>query len=113
MNGEARNPQDPYAVGLRKDDTTVGHVPRAISCVCTLFLRRGGFIKATVTGPRRYSQDLPQGGLELPCTYRFTGEREKRKNVGYLVHPRNFNCENPDSALTRENYIPQKIPGIW
>ena len=22
---KARNPQDPYAVGLRKEDTTVGH----------------------------------------------------------------------------------------
>ena len=28
-----------------------------------------GAINATVTGPRQYSQDLPQGGLELPCTY--------------------------------------------
>ena len=59
---EARNPKDPYAVCLRKDDTTVGHVPHIISC------------KAIVTGPRRYSQDLPQGGLELPCTYRFTSK---------------------------------------
>ena len=38
---EDRNPQDPYAVGLKKDDTTVGHVPRTISCICTLFLRCG------------------------------------------------------------------------
>ena len=41
---EDRNPQDPYAVGLKKDDshdTTVGHVPRTISCICMLFLRRG------------------------------------------------------------------------
>ena len=37
-------------------------------------LRRGGTINATVTSPRQYSRDLPQGGLELPCTYRFTGK---------------------------------------
>ena len=61
---EDRNPQDPYAVGLKKDGTTVGHVPRTISCICTLFLRRGGVIEATVTGPRQYSQDL----LLLPCS---------------------------------------------
>ena len=46
---EARHPQDPYAISLRKDDTTVGHVPHIISCICMLFLRHGGFIEATVT----------------------------------------------------------------
>ena len=45
-----RNPQDPYAVSVKKVGTTVGHVPRVISCICTLFLRCGGVIKATVTG---------------------------------------------------------------
>ena len=64
---EARNPRDPYAVGLRKDSVTVGHVPRSISCICTLFLRQGGIIVSTVTGSRKHSDDLPQGGLELPC----------------------------------------------
>jgi len=38
---ENRNPRDPYAVALRKDSITVGHVLRAISCICTLFLKRG------------------------------------------------------------------------
>ena len=28
---EDRNPQDPYAVGLRKDGTTISHIPRTIS----------------------------------------------------------------------------------
>ena len=41
---EGRNPEDPYAVALRKDGIIVGHVPRTISCACTLFLRRGGAI---------------------------------------------------------------------
>ena len=81
---EDRNPQDPYAVGLKKDGTTVGHVPRTISCICTLLLRRGGVIEATVTGPQ-YSQDLPQGGLELPCTYRFTGEETLAKKARQLL----------------------------
>ena len=31
---EVKNSQNPYAVGLREYDTTVGHV---ISCICTLF----------------------------------------------------------------------------
>ena len=39
--------------------------------VCSLFLRRGGSIHCKVTGSRRYSSDLPQGGLEIPCSLVF------------------------------------------
>ena len=52
---EDRNYKDPYAVGVKKVGTTVGHVPRVTSCICTLFLRCGGVIKATVTGAIQYS----------------------------------------------------------
>ena len=83
---KARNSQDPYMVCLRKDDTTVGHVPCVISCICTLFVRHGGFIKATVTGPWQCSQDLLQGGLELPYMYRFTGEEALTKKAHQLLH---------------------------
>ena len=40
-----------YVVSLRKDGTTIGHVPRIILCICMLFLRCGGVIEVTVTGP--------------------------------------------------------------
>ena len=42
-----------FAVAVMKDDNIVGHVPRKISTVCSLFLRRGGLIE--LTGRRRYS----------------------------------------------------------
>ena len=42
--------------------------------MCLLFLCQGGNIVCIVTGHRRYSQDLPQGGLEIPCTLSFSGE---------------------------------------
>ena len=73
---EFRRPirEDRYAVALRKDGVIVGHVPRTISCMCTRFLSHGGTITSTVTGPRKYSDHLPQGGMELPCTYKFTGK---------------------------------------
>ena len=35
--GEVKNPQDYYVVGLRKYGTTVGHVLHVISCICMLF----------------------------------------------------------------------------
>ena len=79
---EERNSHDPFAVGLKKAGTgTVGHVPHTISCICTLFLRQGGAIDATVTGPRRYSADLEKGGLEIPCRYRFTGREDSVKKA--------------------------------
>ena len=36
---------------FEEQGTTVNHVPCAISCICTLFLRCCGVIEATVTGP--------------------------------------------------------------
>ena len=37
---EVKNPQDLYTVSLRKYGTTVGHVLRLISCICTLFFNK-------------------------------------------------------------------------
>ena len=37
-----RNPRDPYAVVVKKDGITVGHLPCKISRICSLFLMRGG-----------------------------------------------------------------------
>ena len=73
---EPGNPSDPYAVAVIKeivgDDVVVGHVPRAISSICSIFLRRGGYITSRVNGHRRYSSDLPQGGQEIPCVLTFS-----------------------------------------
>ena len=37
-------------------------------------MQHGGTITAVVTGRRRYSSDLVQGGLEILCDLRFCGE---------------------------------------
>ena len=74
---EIRNRKDPYAVAVTKDGATVGHLPRKVARMCSLFIRRGGTIKCIVNGRKRYSRDLPQGGLEIPCTAVFTGTREE------------------------------------
>jgi len=62
---EVGNWSNTFTVAMKKDSVTVGHVPRAISPICSIFIRRGGTIKCRVTGARQYSSDLPQGGLEL------------------------------------------------
>ena len=66
-----------YAVAVISNDTIVGHVPRTISAVCHFFLRRNGNILCQVTGRRRRSEDLVQGGLEVPCTLTFTGDAKE------------------------------------
>ena len=67
---EPGNIQDPHAVAMIKGVDVVGHVPRKISTMCSMFLRRAGStIVCTVTGLRRHSVDLVQGGMEVPCKY--------------------------------------------
>ena len=61
------NRRDQYAVAIKKDRIIIGHLPCKISRPCSLFLRRGNEITCRVIGHRRYSVDLPQGGLEVPC----------------------------------------------
>ena len=62
---EISNQHDMYAVAVKlpANRKTIGHLPRKISRVCSLFIRRGGSISCIVTGRRQYSSDLPQGGL--------------------------------------------------
>ena len=69
---ESFNPYDSYAVAIIKDDLVVGHMLRNISVTCSAFLRRGDAITCTVTGARQYSNDLPQGGLKVPCRLKFS-----------------------------------------
>ena len=64
---EPSNTMDPYAVSVIKDSITVGHLPRKISAAL------GGRTNSCVTESRRYSRDLSQGGLEIPCKILFRG----------------------------------------
>ena len=71
---EENNTHDPNVVAVKKGTQIVGHLPRIISATCSLFLHRNGVISATITDGRRCSIDLPQGGLEVPCVLKLTGE---------------------------------------
>ncbi len=68
------NTHDCYAVAVCKADTIIGHVPRCLSRLFWLFLKKPNTtIKCFVIGTRRHSSDLVQGGLEVPCKFLFTG----------------------------------------
>ena len=73
---EMHNPHDSFAVAVTKDHVVVGHLPRKYSAIFWSFLRSGS-ITCIITGTRRYSRDLVQGGLEVPCTLIFKGEPSK------------------------------------
>jgi len=78
---EEENSQDHYAVAVFKHNTIVGHLPRAISTVCSLFIRHGGSIRHEITDSRHYSRDLPQGGMEVPCKLHFYGDGSELKKI--------------------------------
>ena len=82
---EPLNSSDRYAVAVMKDDVIVSHLPRYLSRVLSLFLLRNGTIECIVTGSRRYSSDLPQGGLEIPCKLIFHGKKEDIKKLKRLL----------------------------
>ena len=58
-------------MALKFNDTTVGHVPKFLSKITYFFLKLGGDLVVKITGQRRYSPDLDQGGMELPGTLVF------------------------------------------
>lgn len=82
---ERADSKDPFAVAVVKSQVTVGHIPRQNSSICSMFLRHGGTICCRVTASRRYSKDLPQGGLEIPCVLTFQGGAKDIAKVSKLV----------------------------
>ena len=98
------NYRDPFAVAVMRSGVVVGHVPRKISSVCSMFLRRGGTISCSVTGGRRYSEDLPQGGLEVPCTLTLRGAHRDIDKAKVLLK-RAFSS---DGRADKENEPPKK-----
>lgn len=46
----------------------------------------GANITCTVTGSQRYSRDLPQGGMGIPCIMRFTGDKTTVRKAFTLLN---------------------------
>ena len=93
----------------------VGHVPRLISMVCSVFIHQGGFIVCVVTGPRQYPADLPQGGLEVPCCYTFKTNRDAegekaRKIIEGLLSVEIIPALEPD-AQSKIGGVLNQVPG--
>ena len=79
---ESGNFSDSYAVAIKKGGEVVGHVSRKVSAACSLFLQFRGALYCEITNNHcRYSADLSQGELEIPCKFGFQCEVYKK-----LIH---------------------------
>lgn len=89
------NSHDTFAVATKKSTEVVGHVPRFLSSICSIFIRRGGEIVCRITGTRRYSADLPQGGMEIPCILIFKSQsiKECSKTEHLIKSAKNISSE--------------------
>ena len=105
---EKFNAADPFAVAVVKEETTVGHVPRKTSSICSLFLRRNGTILCQIVGNRRYSGDLPQGGLEVPCTLRFQSNAKDVNNVKRIIEATLATRSTPLSPPSKKRKLESK-----
>ena len=83
---EENNLSDKFAVKLLRNDGNneqcVGHVSIEHSKVFNFFLKRGGKIFATVTSNKFFNI-----GLELPCTYTFSGQAADVEKLRTLLKP--------------------------
>ena len=95
------NVYDTFEVAVKKDDEIVGHCPRKLSAICSIFIRRGGKITCQVTGRRQHPSDLPQGGLEIPCklTFHTNKKREADKTAKLIKNALSKNITNTETAV--------------
>ena len=110
---EFGNIEDPYAVKIVDSaSVTIGHVPRKISTLCHMFLLRSGSIICQITGPRRYSIDLVQGGLEVPCNFIFTGFDRDIFKLKKLINAAPVKCPsiNNDKIKIKEEFTGEEQP---
>ena len=69
--------EDRYAIAIISNNQTVGHVPKFLSKLTFFFLKHGVMLTVKVTGERRYSFDLPQGGMEIPAEFIYKSEKKE------------------------------------
>ena len=106
---ETGNAFDPFAVCVKKDAKVVGHVPRKISAICSIFLQKNGTIYCEVIGRRRYSRGIPQGGLEIPCCLTFVGPRKYTDTLSSKIMRLRSTTDKPTSDDRKETELTAKV----
>ena len=111
---EDGNASNSYTVAIKKGSEIIGHVPRKISAACHVFLEFDGSLSCIITEAHcRYSSDLPQGGLEIPCKLVF--ESTMSSNLVPKVQRLVSTCPPIELKLARKapkQSIKEAVPGI-
>ena len=81
---EPLNSSDRYAIEVLTEGRISGVAGGQLSRILSLFLLENGTIDCVVIGGRRYSSDLPQGGLEIPYKLIFNGKRDDIKKLSEI-----------------------------
>ena len=69
---------DKYAIALiNSESVTVGHLPKFMSKLAQLFVKHARKIRCEITGSKKCSSDLEQGGLEIPAKIIFQNSNER------------------------------------
>ena len=67
-----------YAFALiNSESVIVGQLPKFMSKLAHFFVKHAGKIRCEITGSKRYSSDLEQGGLEIPAKIIFQNSNER------------------------------------
>ena len=104
------NVYDPFAVKVIKAGNTVGHLPKKLSSTCSFFIMKGGVILYKVTDPtRKYSGDLVQCGLVIPCVITLRGTKELIDRVNKLLAVSNKSIK-PTSEHNSKNPGKKPVP---
>ena len=108
---ELGNRVDVFAVAVIKSEKTVGHLPRKISSICSIFLRHGGKITCEVSGSRRHSKDLTQGGMEVPCKLVFVGSSKDVAKAKKLIESSALSQACSINATSHHQKDPAEVSG--
>ena len=68
---EVGNIYDLHPEAILRGGDMVDHVPRTILTSCNVFIRKGCVITCIISGYRKYSLYLEQGGFNVPCKLQF------------------------------------------
>ena len=83
---ELGNPKDPYAIAVLTVHTKNFQSSPQENIDCLFCASsKGGQITCVITASRRYSPDLTQGGLEVPCSLKFQGKQEELQKIKKLI----------------------------
>ena len=74
-----------------------------------LFLLRSGSIICHVSGRSRFSEDLPQGGLEIPCTIIFEGDAKRTTKAKDLIESALRGSGNIEVQSSKKRKICEEI----